>query len=367
MFQSQWEPVMMRSQIANLRLVSQRIAGTALRTPAELVSWLGAVQAQDYLGSLWSIGLRIPGMTQAGVEQAIANRSVIRTWPLRGTLHFVASSDVRWMLKWLTPPVMAAAKKRHSQLSLDDKTLVRSENLIAQALSGGNRLSRESIYRLLERAGISTTAQRGYHILWWLAQNAVICCAARQGKQGMFALLDDWIPSGRIIGHEAAIAELAIRYFTGHGPATLRDFAWWSGLSMADAQRGLDGVSSRLVATEYGTDLYWMSPKAVKAVQASPRYSLLPAFDEYLLGYADRSASLEAKHVVLTRHAGGGTFKPTIAMDGRIVGTWNRIVRKASAAVTLDLFTTPKRAVQRTLKSTVERYAEFLGCPVEIS
>ncbi|MBV8274006.1 MAG: AlkZ family DNA glycosylase [Verrucomicrobia bacterium] len=358
---------MNRHQIAKLRVASQQIAGTAFRTPGELVSWLGAVQAQDFLGSLWSIGLRLPGTTQAAVEQAIANRSIIRTWPLRGTLHFVVPSDARWMLKWLTAPAMAAAKKRHGRLNLDEKILILSEKLVARSLSGGNQLSRDSLYRVLESAGISTKAQRGYHILWWLAQKALICCAARNGKQPQFALLDEWIPAGRIIDYDAAIAELALRYFTGHGPATLRDFAWWSGLSMTDAKQGLDGVSAGLVATECGKDIYWMSPKTAEVVPASPQCSLLPAFDEFLLGYADRSASLGAKHVPLTRHPGGGMFKATIAMDGRIIGTWNRTVRKTSAMVALDLFAAPKGAIQRTLKSTVGRYAEFLVCPVEIS
>jgi Winged helix DNA-binding domain len=356
----------MRSPIAKFRLVSQQLAGTAFQTPAEVVSWLGAVQAQDYLGSLWSIGLRLPGTTQAAVEQAVANRSIIRTWSIRGTLHFVAASDVRWMLKWLTPPAIAVAKRQHLRLNLDDKTFIRSEKLAAGVLGGGNQLTRASLYRVLERAGISTAAQRGYHILWWLAQNAVICCGTRQGNQPRFALLDEWIPCARMIDHDAAIAELAFRYFIGHGPATLRDFAWWSGLPIADAKQGLEAVSPKLVATECGTAVHWMAPKAAGVLAASPQCSLLPAFDEYLLGYEDRSASLDANHVVLTRHAGGGMFKPTIAMDGRIVGTWNRTLRKGSAVITIDSFTPLKRAMQRALKSTVARYAEFLACPVKI-
>jgi hypothetical protein len=178
--------------IAHRRLINQRIFRPKFARPSEIVSSLGAMQAQDYLGTLWAIGLRSLHSTDAEIEQAIADRTIIRTWPMRGTLHFVASADVRWMLDLLTSPVIAASKRRRRQLELDDKILARSRILFSKALQGGKRRTRDAMYSTLENARIPTGSQRGYHILWNLAQEGIICFAAREGKQPTFALLEEW-------------------------------------------------------------------------------------------------------------------------------------------------------------------------------
>jgi len=163
--------------MVHCRLINQQIVGAKFTRPAESVSWLGAMQAQDYLGALWAIGLRSPNSTETDIEKAIADRTIIRTWPMRGTLHFVAPADLRWMLDLLTPPVIAASKRREQQLELDDKTLARSRVLVTKALQGNQQLKREAIYSLLDDAHIPTGSQRGYHILWRLAQEGIICFA----------------------------------------------------------------------------------------------------------------------------------------------------------------------------------------------
>ena len=221
------------SDIAQRRLGNQSIAPAASLTPGEVVKRLGAVQAQDYLGALWALGLRMQRAVEADIEQAIANREIIRTWPMRGTLHFVAAEDVRWMLALLTPRILARAARRHQQLALDEATFARSETLFTNALENGRSLTRNQMMDVLEQAGISTKGQRGYHILGWAAQNGLICFGPRQGKQHTFVLLDEWLPSGKSLSREEALAELAHRYFTGHGPATIQDFIWWSGLPAA--------------------------------------------------------------------------------------------------------------------------------------
>lgn len=195
-----------------------------------MVAFFGAVHAQDYRGALWGVGQRVAGATEADVERALAERSIVRTWPMRGTLHFVAPDDVRWMLRLLAPRAIARAAGRHRQLGLDAATFAQSRDRLTAVLAGGNQLTRDAIYAELDRSGISTAGQRGIHILAQLAMEGVICFGARRSKQQTFALLDEWVPSSRMLEGDEALAELAARYFASHGPATLADFAWWSGL-----------------------------------------------------------------------------------------------------------------------------------------
>jgi Winged helix DNA-binding domain len=229
------------------------------RSPGAVVTALGAVQGQDYLGSLWSVGLRCPGAAEGDVEQALADRSIVRTWLLRGTLHLLAPADLRWLLALLAPRSLAGNAGRHRQLELDDALFARSEKLAVQALQGGRRLTRDAFYELLEGAGIATAGQRGYHITWRLAQLGVLCFGPREGSQPTFVLLEEWVPPAPVLDREEALAELARRYFTSHGPATLADFAWWAGLKVSDAKSGLAQVSSQLEQVSVDGTIYWQA------------------------------------------------------------------------------------------------------------
>jgi hypothetical protein len=182
--------------IARQRLYNQLIASNRFEKPGDVVGWLGAVQAQDYLGSLWAIGLRLQNATEQAIEQALATRAIIRTWPMRGTLHIVAAADVRWMLELLTPRVVArSARRLQQQFSVDEAVLARSRQVLVRALQGGQQLSRDAMYQALEAAHISTASGRGLQILWRLAQEGLVCFGAREGKQHTFVLLDEWAPN----------------------------------------------------------------------------------------------------------------------------------------------------------------------------
>jgi len=218
------------SDVARYRFSNQLIARQTARTPAEVVAWLGAMQAQDFLGAKWSVGLRALGVSDATVDQALADRTIVRTWPMRGTLHFVAPGDVRWMLALLASRVLAASKGRWQSLGLNDNIFAQSQKVFRQALHGG-QLTRNEMYQALERAKISTAGQRGYHLLWRNAQEGLICLDAPQGKQQTFVLLDEWVPPAKPLQREEALAKLVLRYFVSHGPATVKDFVWWSGLT----------------------------------------------------------------------------------------------------------------------------------------
>jgi hypothetical protein len=357
--------------IARRRLHNQHISRATYERPGDVVRWLGAVQAQDYLGALWAVGLRMRHATEQTIEHAIADRTIIRTWPMRGTLHFVAPEDARWMLKLLTPRVIARGASRYGGLGLDDEAFSRSRDVVESALQGGKRLTRNAMYEALEAAGISTAGSRGLHISGYLAQQGVICFGPREGKQPTFVLLEEWAPAARALEGEEALAELAERYFASHGPATVQDFAWWAGLPLTEARAGLEAVKAQLIHEVIDGQTYWSpsSPPASAPAEGpaegsgAPIAHLLPAFDEYTVAYKDRSAVLEPEYVVPERY---GILAPTIEVDGRVVGLWSRTLKKDSVAITPSYFTTLDEAASCAVESAARRYGEFLGATAAV-
>jgi hypothetical protein len=351
---------MTRSDIARLRLHNQRIAYAMLEKPVDVVAWLGAVQGQDYLGALWAVGLRMRNAVEANVERALADRTIIRTWPMRGTLHFVAAADIRWMLELLTPRVVANIRRYLlREFDLDEGAFARSKDLFARALQGGKQLTRNAMYDVLEAGGVSAS-QCGRHILTLLAQDGFICFGAREGKQQTFALLDEWAPKARRMARDESLAEIAKRYFTGHGPATLQDFVWWSGLTTADATAGLEMAKRSLVQENINGQNYWLASSMPATKDSAPTAHLLPAYDEYTVAYKDRSAALNPKYANLPNY-GYGIFNPTIVVDGQVVGTWKRELKQDRLVITPSPFTKLKRAEAGAIAEAVDRYGKYLG------
>src|SRR5215475_7889315 len=349
---------MTNSDITRLRLHNQRIAGAKFGRPADIVAWMGAVQAQDYLGALWAVGLRMRNAVEADIAQALADRTIIRTWPMRGTLHFVAAADARWILELLTPRIVANnAQRLLKQFDLDENAFARSKELLERALEGGKQLARTAMYDVLEAGGVSAASQRGLHILWRLAQDGVICFGAREGKQQTFALLDEWAPKAKRIGRDESLAELAKRYFTSHGPATLQDFTWWSGLTTADATAGLEMAKRSLVQENIDGQTYWLASSIPATNDSSPMAYLLPAYDEYTVAYKDRSAVLNPKYAKLPNY-GHGIFNPTMVVDGQVVGIWKRTLKKETLAISPSPFTKLKHAETRAIAEAASRYGK---------
>jgi hypothetical protein len=353
--------------IALQRLRTQRLAGAGFSTPLDVVRWFGAIQAQDYPGALWAVGMRTAGASEPEVEAAIGARQIVRTWPLRGTWHFVAAEDVRWMLTHVASRIVAGAARRFAQLELDARTFARSEALMVKALQGGRSLSRPQLYAVFERAGIATRNNRGVHILWRWAHDGLICGGVRQGKQHTFTLLDEWVPPAKPLDRDEALAELARRYFTSHGPATLKDFGWWSGLAAADARAAIEMAGRDLVRDPMGTTIYWHGGRtrgAASRTPSAPRVVLLPPYDEYTVAYRDRSAALDPAHAAAARN---GIFSPTILIDGRIVGTWTRRLAGSSVTIALQPFAPLTGSRRRAVLAAAARYGRFIGCPVRLS
>jgi hypothetical protein len=351
--------------IAALRLHQQLISSQRHDTPEKIVAHLGGMQGQDLPGVKWSIGLRLPDAVEADINAAFDAGKIIRTWPMRGTLHVVAASDVRWMLSLTSPKNISGSQKRRDALELDDKTLSRCHQVFTKALQGGQQKNRDKMYAALEAAGISVEGQRGYHILWNAALHGLICLASMVGKEQNYVLLEEWVKPVKPKARDEALAELAWRYFNSRGPATIKDFIWWSGLSATEARAGFEDIRSRLVSETVGKTIYWMSSDIVlPKVQASA--FALPGFDEYILGYQDRSAVLAAQHAEKICPGSNGMFISSIVIDGQVVGTWKRTVKKNSIAVTAIPFTKLSKAEMAAFKQAVERYGAFMGLATEV-
>ncbi len=349
------------SDIAARRLLHQRISGRRFERPEQVVQWMGAVQAQDYQHALWAVGVRTVNATRTDVEQAIADRALVLTWPMRGTIHLVAATDVRWMLELCASRPLAASQTRRKQLELDDHLLARCEGLIHDALSGGARLTRAEIMNLLQSTGIATTGQRGYHILWWLAHTGLICFGPKQGVDQTFVLLEDWLPEARSLPREQALVELTRRYFTSHGPATLKDFAGWTGLTLNQARAGLEAIRSELAHDTNDGLEYWWADTVPDTPDAAGVY-LLPGFDEYILGYKNRRDVLTAEHAQKIVPGGNGVFLPTIIADGQVVGSWKRDLKQKRLNVSLHPFTAQGKLQERAADA-IERFRAFADQP----
>lgn len=329
--------------VARTRLAAQGLVAPHAGSPAAAVRALLAVQAQDYAAGLWAIGQRTRTATRTDVEAALADRSLVRTWPMRGTLHVVAAEDVRWLLALLAPRIIKRAASRYRGLGLDAKVFAKARTLCEKHLAG-TTLTRPELFEIFKRGKIDPGEQRGIHILGALAMEGMLCLAAHRGKQPTFALLDEWIPSSRVLAGDEALGELARRYYVGHGPATVDDFAWWTGLNRTEARHATSLVAGEL---ELHGDHY----SGPRTIAKRGTVHLLSAWDELTVGYRDRSATVPASYATKTQNG----LSPCVAVEGRVVGTW----RRDGDRVTTDLFERADPA------KAIARYAAFTASPRE--
>jgi hypothetical protein len=354
-----------RQRLARLRLQSQRIAASDLTSPLDTARWMLAMQAQDLPGARWSVGLRVPGSTVADVDGALARGEIVRSWPLRGTLHLVAAENLAWLLALTAPRMHQAAAGRHRQLELDADTFARARDVAVGALQGGRALSRRDLFATFSAHGIASAGQRGPHLLAYLCQSGTLCLGPMRGAEQAIVLLAEWVPNPRQLDRDQALGELALGYFASHGPATVRDLMRWARLTARDAALGLAVAGDRLESWLLDDTRYWLAAGRRDARPAR-RVHLLPGFDEYLLGYADRSAALADAHREAIVPGGNGMFLSTIVSDGQVVGTWRRRLAGGRLAITPRPFAPLAAPVERGLTTAARAYARFLGMTVEL-
>lgn len=353
---------MVSTEIALRRLYQQRLSQHPFVTPGEVVAWLGAVQAQEYTGAKWSLGMRTRQATDAVLERAFTDGTLLRTHVMRPTWHFVTPADIRWMQELTGPRVNAANGYMYRQHELDDGLFARSNAIIARALEGGRHLTRAELGAVLGQAGIVAGGVRLAYIVMRAELDAIVCSGPRRGKQFTYALLDERAPHARSLPREAALAELTRRYFIAHGPATIRDFVWWSGLTAADARAGVEMAGDALAHELIDGQGYWFAASPSPVAKPSRDAFLLPTYDEFLVGYVGFDAARRAG-----RDPGESTvFSSTVVIGGQVVGRWKPIVTKASMKLSLTLFAPPTGAEEEAIAAAARRYAAFLGMPVYV-
>ena len=352
--------------IAN-RLYNQHIADPDFESPAEVVQGLGAVQAQDYAAAKWAVGLRMKAGSDALIDKALTDGSILRTHVLRPTWHFVSPVDIRWMLDLTSKRINAAISYNFRRLGLEAAVFKRSGTALVRALQGGKQLTRLELVSILEQWGIKSNNLGFLHILMRAELDKLICSGARRGKQFTYALLEERASQAKTLARDEALALLTLRYFTSHGPATAQDYAWWSGLTLADARSGLELIRSEVTGEVVDGITYWYTGSGLEA-KALPRTAyLLPNFDEYTVGYTDRTTMIAADHAKKLESFGIYLLNPSIVINGKIVGTWKRIFRKGSVVVEPRLLTSLNKTDNRLLVAAAGRYARFLGLPLELS
>ncbi|MEP7284681.1 MAG: winged helix DNA-binding domain-containing protein [Chloroflexota bacterium] len=348
------------SDVGMLRLYSQRITDTAFKDAGQVVAWLGAMQGQDYAGTKWAFGLRLGEVTDRDIEQALTDGIILRTWALRGTLHYVAPADIHWLLALIAPRQIAGNARRYKQLELDDVTLTRSTRLIADALHEASLLTRSELFAILTANGISTAGQRGVYMLQRAALERLVYQGPVRRNETTFRAL----APGTVLPKDHALAELARRYFMSHGPTTLNDFTAWSGLLISEARTGLEAVRSELAEEKIDDQTYFLSPEKPKALD--PSVYLLPGFDEFVLGYRDRSAVLEAQFADAICPGGNGMFTPTLVSEGRIIGTWKRTIKSKIVEIAFTLFRPLSVGEEVEVQAAAARFGTFLGLSAKL-
>lgn len=361
--------------VARIRLRSQLLGpadpNDGQLTPTRVVERLLAIQAQDLPAAAWALGARAPGSRRCDVDDSIDSAQIVRSWPMRGTLHFVPAADLGWMLDLTAARLVSGTTTRRTQLGLDLVQIERARELAIAALSGGGQLSRAEFLALLEAHGIPTANQRGYHLIWHLAQTGTLCWGPLRGTTQTLVLLDDWVTSPRRLARDEALGEFVVRYFAGHGPATRKDFAWWSQLTLADAKRGLAVARERLIELDVNGTTHYLPADAdtgdwgSKAVQRSPILAL-GGFDEILLGYTDRSFAVSSDDFPRVVPGKNGIFLPLILSAGRVIGTWRRQKVKTGETVEVIPFGRWNTRQQAGLRRSLARYEDFVGVPVQI-
>ena len=339
------------------RLRNQRLVRSSFRRPEDVVAWLGAVQAQDYAGAAWGVAQRARSLTVAAIDRACDDGRILRTHVLRPTWHFVAPGDLRWMQALSAPRLRRLLATYDRRLEIDARLIARARRIVETALAGGRSLTREALADELRRRGrIDARGQRLAHLVMYLEVDAVICSGPRQGRQFSYALVDDRVPPTPDRSRDEAIGELARRYFQSHGPATVHDFAWWSGLTMGEARRGAATVDAALLLA---------APPGPDRVAGAD--FLLPNYDESLIAYRHRGAVLDPER---SRNFGVFTsneFPHQVVLDGRVAGSWQRRIGAREAAIALELYARPTAAQRQALAAAAVRYGTALGMPCAIT
>ncbi len=352
-------------EIAHRRLRSQHLVGPPLPDPAAVVRHLGAVQAQEFPYSLWGVAQRTNGVGAAGMRKVVDDGTVLRTHALRPTWHFVAPEDLGWIQALTGPRVHAFNAYYYRQHGIDEASAERTSRLITGALRGGNHLTRNELAAVLDAGGFPAAGGRLAYVVMWAELEGLIANGPMRGKQHTYALVEERVPAPRELSGDAALAELTWRFFATHGPATIKDFVWWSSLTVAQVKRGLELVGSALESADVDGLAVWFDPAAPGAGEVVPTALLLQGFDEYVVAYsATKFAFNLAGAGLKPGQYNANTMLHPIMIDSQLAGFWRRTTEGGGFRLELDLITPLTSGQRRALDVELARHEEFVEAPV---
>jgi winged helix DNA-binding protein len=350
------------------RLHAQRLIGEPFTSPVDAVRWLTAVQSQDYAGAKWALGLRSRGATEAELDRLFDAGAILRTHVMRPTWHFVLPEDIRWLLHLTGRRVRLSLVARYRELELDDDVVARAGAAFAAALTGGRHLTRPGLGDVLRAAGIPPEGQRLPHLLMRAELDGLIVSGPRIGKQFTYALLEERVRKVPVRDRIEALAELTRRYFRSHGPAQVQDFAWWSGLSMADTRKGIALAAKALEHQVIEGKDYWFDAEAGPAGTAAGVAHLLPNFDEYSVAYRDRSAMVRADPPFDPAFFSFGSILANVVTVGGVVrGAWRRTFAGSGMRIEIRVLDRLGTRQSAAVEAAARRMGRFFGRPAELT
>jgi hypothetical protein len=352
-------------EISNARLMNQGISTNEFKNPCEVVKWMGAMQAQDFQMAKWAVGVRLQEPGEDKVESSINNGEIIRTHVLRPTWHFVAADDVYWMTTLSSDKIKSSMKSRHRELELTESLIIKTQKIIERSLSNRIFLTREELAAEFVKNKIRTDKNRLSHILFQAELDGLVCNGPMKGKKITYSLLEEWVPKKKEISRSEALSELARRYFTSRGPATTEDFIWWSNLSVSEARMAVDSVKADFTEEHNGSGKYLVPNSYSGILNKKTTVHLLPAYDEYLICYRDRSASLSPLYNKKTV-SDNGIFYPVIVVNGQVEGKWKRIIQKNKVEIFTYFFHPPQKEIKKQADKKAALYGRFLKKEIEI-
>ncbi len=366
-------PAFSAAEIARLRLQALGLAGPPATAPdpAEVVSHHLAMQAQDFTASRWAVGSRIPDSTDADVLAAYDAGSIVRSWPMRGTVHVLAARDLPWMLDHVGVRALKGVERRWDYIGIDEAFLERARDVALELLGGGGRATRPELTTAWSEAGLEMSGQRSYHAVWYLSQTGTLVHGPTRDGEPEVVLLDEWIPEPRVLDRPAALRELGVRYLRGRGPATVDDLVHWTKLTKTDARKALEVDDEIIVEVQGPGGPYRMLAEQLDTLdpgaQAVDEAVLaLAAFDEHLLGYRVRDCVLDPEHARLVDPARNGVFRWTLVAGSRVVGTWKRKRLTHHVRAEVAPFTSLPARVRKAVPGAIARWGRFAGAEVEV-
>lgn len=346
--------------IAHIRLVNQQLTGTEFKTPKEIVTWMGAMQAQDFNMAKWAIGMRIGNITDRMVEDALNKGEIIRTHVLRPTWHFVSADDIYWMLALTGPRIKPTIEGYSKYLEMESVDTLKIQSFIFKALEGGNHLTREELCKALEQAGMKADIRQVNHIMSYAEIDGIVGSGRVKGKKQTYCLLEEIIPRPKDFDRDNALEQLARRYFMSHAPATLQDFVWWSGLTLTDSRKAIEMIRNDFVIEKVEGQEFVFSNSPDMPCDVGNRVHLLPAFDEYVVSYKDRKA-IFAHGFYLEVIGKIGLFKATVMYDGQVIGMWKRTLKNKKHTITPEYFIKINKDIQKAVDVEIQKYERFMS------